>query len=85
MAHLVTGSDYLLLASVTAGGVLLTAVLLDDKGLRVGNLDKVVRVLLRCDASVQMSIVRERKRRSLTRSIACMYHSQGSPSISKTT
>jgi hypothetical protein len=46
---LITGPDYLLLAAVATGGVLLAAVLLDDKGLRVGDLDEVVWVLLRRD------------------------------------
>jgi hypothetical protein len=49
MRHLITGPDDLLLAAVTTGGVLLTAVMLDDESLRVSDLDKVVRVLLRCD------------------------------------
>lgn len=50
---LVTGPNNLLLASITAGGVLLTAVMLDDKSLRVADLDKVMGMLLRrdCEAS----------------------------------
>jgi hypothetical protein len=44
---LVTGTDNLFLATVAAGGVLLTAVILDDKSLRVSDLDKVVWVLFR--------------------------------------
>jgi hypothetical protein len=52
MAHLVASADNLLLAAVATGGMLLTAVVLDDKSLRVGDPDKVVRVLLRCDSLI---------------------------------
>ena len=38
---------------------MLTAVMLDDKGLRVGNLDKVVWVLLRRDSLMRVSIANE--------------------------
>lgn len=46
MAYLVTMTNDLLLAAVTTGGVLLAAVVLYDKSLRVCDLDKVMRVLL---------------------------------------
>jgi len=52
MAHLVAITDNLLLAAVATGGVLLTAVVPDDKSLRIGDLDKVMRVLLRCDSLI---------------------------------
>ena len=58
LEYLVTGSDYLLLAAVTTSGVMLTAVLLDDKSLRVDDLDKVMWVLLRRDSSTQVSIIK---------------------------
>ena len=57
MRYLVTGPDNLLLTSITTGRVLFTAVMLDDKSLRVGDLDKVVRVLLGRDALMQVRIV----------------------------
>lgn len=57
MRHLITGPDNLLLAAITTGGVLLTAVMFDDKGLRVGDLDKVVWVLFRRDSLMQVSVV----------------------------
>ena len=53
--YLITGPNYLLLAAVTTSGVVLAAVLLDDKSLRVGDLDKVVWVLLRRDSLTQVS------------------------------
>jgi hypothetical protein len=46
---LITDADYLLLAAVATGGMMLTAVMPDDKSLRVCDLDEVVWVLLGCD------------------------------------
>lgn len=57
VAHLITNADYLFLAAVATGGVLFTAVMFDDKDLRVRDLDEVVRMLLGCDSSIQVSIV----------------------------
>jgi hypothetical protein len=50
MPHLVTDPNNLLLAAIAPGWVLLTAVMFDDESLRVGNLDEVVRMLLRSDS-----------------------------------
>ena len=61
MANLIAGANYLLLATVTTGRVLLTAVLPDDKSLRVGDLDEVVWVLLRRDPLIQVSIIERTK------------------------
>ena len=58
LEYLITGPDYLLLAAVTTSGVLLTAMLLDNKGLRVGDLDKVVWVLLGRNSLTQMSTMK---------------------------
>jgi len=58
MAYLITSADYLLLATVTTSGVMFTVVWLDDKGLRVDDLDKVVWMLLRGDSSTQVSFVK---------------------------
>jgi len=52
MAHLVANADNLFLAGVATGGVLLTAVVPDNKSLRTGDLDKVVWVLLRSDSLI---------------------------------
>lgn len=46
---LVTSSNNLLLAAIATGGVLFTATVPDDKGLRIGNLDETMGMLLRCD------------------------------------
>ena len=61
MANLIAGANYLLLATVTTGRVLLTAVLPDDKSLRVGDLDEVVWVLLRRNPLIQVSIIERTK------------------------
>lgn len=61
MANLIAGANYLLLATVTTGRMLLTAVLPDDKSLRVGDLDEVVWVLLRRDPLIQVSIIERTK------------------------
>ena len=58
MAHLIANTDDLLLAAVAAGGVLLTAMVPDDKSLRISDLDKIMRVLLRCDPLIRVSIVK---------------------------
>ena len=84
VAYLITDAKYIFLATITTGGVLLAVLYSDDKSLRVGNLDKTVRVLLRCDPLMCVSIIERTKRRSPTRNTACTYHSQGSPCISKT-
>lgn len=65
MANLIAGANYLLLATVTTGRMLLTAVLPDDKSLRVGDLDEVVWVLLRRDPLIRVSII-ERTRTKVT-------------------
>lgn len=57
MRHLITGPDNLLLTAIATGGVLLTTVMLDDKCLRVGDLDKVVWVLLGRNSLMQVSVV----------------------------
>lgn len=56
-AYLITGADYLLLATITTSGVLLTGALPDYESLRVDDLDKVVWVLLRGDPLTQVSII----------------------------
>ena len=61
MAHLITDADYLLLTAVTTGGVVFTVIFLDDKGIRICDLDKVVRVLLRCNSLMQVSTIRRTK------------------------
>lgn len=61
MPHLVTNPNNLLLAAITTGGVLHEWAMPDDKSLRVGDLDKAVWVLLRCDSLKQVSIVTEKK------------------------
>lgn len=61
MANLIAGANYLLLATVTTGRMLLTAVLPDDKSLRVGDLDEVVWVLLRRNPLIQVSIIERTK------------------------
>lgn len=58
LEYLVSGPNYLLLAAVATSGVLLAAALLDDKSLRIDDLDKVVWVLLGRDSSARVSIIK---------------------------
>ena len=61
MPHLITSPDDLPLTAITTSRVLLAAIMLDDKSLRVINLDKVVWMLVRRDPSTGMSIINEEK------------------------
>jgi hypothetical protein len=61
VAYLITDPNYIFLATITTGGVLLAALCSDDKSLRIGDLDKAVRVLLRCDPLMWVSIIEKTK------------------------
>lgn len=84
MRHLVAGPNDLFLATITTGGMLLTTVMLNDKSLRVGDLDKVVRVLFRGDPIIGEHVMNRTRRWSLTQSNVRMCHNQGNPNISGT-
>ena len=71
MPHLVTNPNDLLLAAITTGGMLRAEAMPDHKGLRVGDLDKAVRVLLRCDPLTRVSIVTETEVCCHSRNAAC--------------